>query len=211
MPIPSPLYLYRIIHIDNLAYIVENKEITCPSHEKANPDYIGIGDDTLIAHRKERPISLHPFGTFNDYVAFYFGRRSPMLYNIKNGYQGVTRRSQNDIIYLITSLEKVKEIRIHYVYFDGHGYHHLSQIFNTEEGLQNIDWDVVNAGKWSDSEDDPDRKRRKQAEFLLFESLPFDAVIGIATFSAISKAKVDEIVGAEHTELISVVRTEWFY
>lgn len=211
MAIPTPLYLYRIIHIDNLDYIVNKKEITCPSHPNANPDYIGIGDDTLIAHRKERPISLPPYGTFNDYVAFYFGRRSPMLYNIKNGYQGVTRRSQDEIIYLVTSFEKVKEINIPYVYFDGHGYHHLSQIFNSEAGLNNVDWNAVNAIRWSDSEEDPDLKRRKQAEFLLFRSLPLEAIIGIACFSNGSKERVDQIIVKEYSGIRCIVNKNWFY
>lgn len=210
MSIPSPLYLYRIIHIDNLEYIVSSKEITCPSHPRANPQYIGIGDDTLIAHRKETPISLPPFGTFNDYVAFYFGRRSPMLYNIKNGYCAVTKRSQDDIIYLITSFEEVKKARVPYVYFDGHGYHHLSQIFNAENGLSNVDWNAVNALKWFDTAEDPDLKRRKQAEFLLFNSLPFEAILGIASYSTSAKEHVDKIIG-ESFSLPTIVKRDWFY
>lgn len=143
MTIPSPIYLYRIIHINNLPIIIANKGITCPSHSYANTDYIRIGDDSLIAHRREMPIRLNPGGTFDDYVAFYFGRRSPMLYNIKNGY------------------------------------HHLSQIFNTEEGFAHIDWRIINASKWFDTWDDPDRKRRKQAEFLIYKSLPIEALIAL--------------------------------
>lgn len=210
MSIPSPLYLYRIIHIDNLEYIVNSKEITCPSHPRANPQYIGIGDDTLIAHRKETPIILPPFGTFNDYVAFYFGRRSPMLYNIKNGYCAVTKRPQDDIIYLISSFEEVRKARVPYVYFDGHGYHHLSQIFNSENGLSNVDWNAVNALKWFDTAEDPDLKRRKQAEFLLFNSLPFEAILGIASYSTSAKENVDKIIG-ESFSLPTIVKRDWFY
>jgi hypothetical protein len=80
MSIPSPIYLYRIIHIDNLPFIISRNEVTSPSHKSADPGYIGIGDDSLIAHRKTMSIPLKPGGTFNDYIAFYFGKRSPMLY-----------------------------------------------------------------------------------------------------------------------------------
>jgi hypothetical protein len=211
MSIPSPIYLYRIIHIDNLPFIIRRNEITCPSHRRANPNYIGIGDDSLIAHRKTMPTLLKPGGTFNDYIAFYFGKRSPMLYNIKNGFQGVTRRSQNEIIYLVTSLDKVKEFRIPYVYFDGHGYHHLSQVFNTEEGFAYIDWKTVHASKWFDTEDDPDRKRRKQAEFLIYQSLPLQAIIAIATYSNRAKQNVERILGNVNKELNIVVKEEWYY
>lgn len=210
MPIPSPIYLYRIIHINNLPIIIANNEITCPS-QRCDADYIGIGDDSLISHRREMVIRLKPGGTFDDYVAFYFGRRSPMLYNIKNGYQGVTRRSQNDIIYLVTSFDKVKEYRIPFVFFDGHGYHHLSQIFNTEEGLAHIDWQIINASKWSDTLDDPDRKRRKQAEFLIYKSLPLEAIIAIATYSNFSKQRVEKLFGNVQKEANILVKEDWYY
>lgn len=211
MAIPSPIYLYRIIHLDNLAFIVDNEEITCSSHKRANKDYIGIGDDSLISQRKAMTLHIPPGGTFNDYVAFYFGMRSPMLYNIKNGFQGVTRRSQHDIIYLVTSLDKVKEYRIPFIYFDGHGYHHLSQAFNSEEGLAHIDWNTVKASRWFDTEEDPDRKRRKQAEFLVKEALPVGALIAIVTYSSHSKQRVENIVSDEYPEMQVLVKEDWFY
>jgi hypothetical protein len=211
MTIPSPIYLYRIIHIENLPFIIRRNEITCSSHKGADPNYIGIGDDSLIAHRKTLSIPLRPGGTFNDYIAFYFGKRSPMLYNIKNGYQGVTRRSQDEIIYIVTSFDKVKEFRVPYVYFDGHGYHHLSQVFNNEEGLAYIDWQTVGASKWFDSEDDPDRKRRKQAEFLIYQSLPFQAIFAIATYSDRTKIVVEKMTRDVNKELKIIVKEQWYY
>ena len=134
-----------------------------------------------------------------------------MLYNIKNGYQGVTRRSQDKIIYLISSIDKVKEYRIPYVYFDGHGYHHLSQVFNTEEGLSYIDWSIVNALTWCDTIEDPDRKRRKQAEILIYRSLPLQAIIAIATYSNNAKQIVEKMVGDVNNELNIIVKERWFY
>ncbi len=66
MTIPSPIYLYRIIHVDNLPFIVRMNEIICPSHNQANPDFIGIGDNSLIEHRRTMPIPIEPGGTLND-------------------------------------------------------------------------------------------------------------------------------------------------
>jgi len=211
MAIPSPIYLYRIIHIDNLPYIIRRSEITSPSNVNADPDYIVIGDDSLKEHRKDMPINLPPYGTVKDYIAFYFGMRSPMLFNIQYGNVGVTRRSQDEIIYMVTSFEKVKEMGVPYVFYDGHGYHHLSQLFNSEEGLSHVDWNTVNATKWNDTEEDPDRKRRKQAEFLLFRALPLDAIIAFATYSDSSKKQVENIVNNAHTSIATIVKPEWFY
>ncbi len=211
MSIPSPIYLYRIIHIDNLQYILNKGALTCPSHSEADKKYIGIGDDTLKEHRKEKTILLKPNGTFSDYVAFYFGRRAPMLYNIKNGFQGVTKRCQDKIIYIVTSFEKIQELKVPYVFFDGHGYHHLSQPFNNEKGLTNIDWKIVNAGSWNDTELDPDRKRRKQAEILMYNSLQINAIIGIATYSDESKIQVEKIINNNNIDLKTIAKPDWFY
>lgn len=84
-----------------------------------------------------------------------------MLYEIYHGYNGVNKRNQEDIIYLVSSFEKVTELGLLYIFFDGHGYHRFSQAYNSGEGLENVDWNVVNAGQWYDTEDDPDKKRRK--------------------------------------------------
>lgn len=44
--------------------------------------------------------------------------------------------------------------------------------------------------------DDPDRKRRKQAEFLIYKSLPFEALIAIATYSNGTKQSVENYLTA---------------
>ena len=145
MSIPKRKYLYRIIHIDNLKYILSAGKLTCPVHKDANPNYVGIGDNSLKQSRRDKLIDIPPFGTFSDYVAFYFGYRSPMLYNIKNGYLGTTKRSQEEIIYMVTSIEKIVELDVDFVFYDGHGYHNFSQPFNDIAFLDRIDWEIINA------------------------------------------------------------------
>lgn len=211
MSIPSPIYIYRIIHLDNLSFILNQGQITCPNHPNTDPNYIGIGDSSLIKYRNEMEIPHPPYGTFRDYVSFYFGIRSPMLYNIKNGFLGVTKRPQKDIIYLISSYERIVERNIQYIFFDGHGYHHLSQSFNTDHGLQYIDWDLVNAKQWFDTEYDPDRKRRKQAEFLAYRSVPFEDILGIATYNENSKGMVENILKLNNKNIKMLALPEWYY
>jgi hypothetical protein len=86
---PDTLYLYRITHIDNLDFILKSKTVCCPNSKNSDPNFIGIGDSSLIQSRRSRQIPIIPKGDFLDYVAFYFGARSPMFYNIQNGYNNV--------------------------------------------------------------------------------------------------------------------------
>jgi ssDNA thymidine ADP-ribosyltransferase, DarT len=211
MPKPDEIYLYRITHIDNLDFILEKGKITCPNNPNCDPNFIRIGDSTLIQSRSSRLINVAPNGRFSDYVAFYFGARSPMLYNIQKGYNNVTKRTPEEVIYLITTFEKIKESRCLYVFTDGHAYHNLSQFFNREEDLENVDWKAVNLVRWNDTEDDPDRKRRKQAEFLVYRELPTTRFVAIVVYNeAIKTAILAKF--ARHDFVCNVfVKPKWYY
>ena len=208
---PNVIYLYRITHKDNLGFILESGKLTYPSHNDCDPNYIGIGDSTLIGSRSSKKINIEPNGDFTDYVAFYFGVRSPMLYAIQKGFNGVTKRSPQEIIYLVTTFGNITENECQYVFTDGHGYHSMSQFFNDENSLEEVDWDTVNLKIWTDTEDDPDRKRRKQAEFLVFNELPLTALVAIVVHKETTK---NEILTkfAEYDFVCNViVKPNWYY
>lgn len=187
---PSKIYLYRITHIDNLDFILESGKLTCPSNPDCDSDYIGIGDAILIQSRSSKEVNIEPNGNFTDYVAFYFGARSPMLYSIQKGFNGVTQRSPETIIYLVTTFDNINENESQYVFSDGHGYHSMSQFFNAEDDLEEVDWDAVKLRRWNDTEDDPDRKRRKQAEFLVYGEVSLSAIVGIGVYNEAAKTNI---------------------
>lgn len=208
---PDKIYLYRITHIDNLDFILKSGKLTCPSHADCDPNYIGIGDSTLINNRNLKQISVEPEGDFTDYVAFYFGKRSPMLYSIQRGFNEVIQRSPETIIYLVTSLEKIQECGCQYVFTDGHGYHSMSQFFNREDELEEIDWNAVNLTHWNDTEEDPDRKRRKQAEFLIYKELPLSSLGGIVVYDETAKKRVLNTFAAYNFSCFLAVKSNWYY
>jgi len=208
---PERIYLYRITHIDNLDFILKSGKLTCPSNPDCNTNYIGIGDATLIGSRSLKQISIKPNGNFTDYVSFYFGTRSPMLYSIQKGFNGVTKRNPETIIYLITTFEKIKNSECRYVFSDGHGYHSMSQFFNDEEGLEEVDWDTVNLNRWNDTESDPDRKRRKQAEFLVYNELPLSTIVGIGVYNEAAKTNILTKFALYDFTCNVIVKPEFYY
>ncbi|WP_441001472.1 type II toxin-antitoxin system toxin DNA ADP-ribosyl transferase DarT [Fodinibius sp. SL11] len=209
--IPSPVYLFRIIHVDNLGFILDEQELRSPNHPNKDPAYTGIGDTSLISKRGAKTIQKGPGGTFRDYVAFYFGPRSPMLYEIKNGYNNVTKRNQEDIIYLVTTVEEIEDNGCGYVFFDGHAYHSFSCCFEDLSNLDSVDWDIVYSKYWSDREDDLDRKRRKQAEFLVHESLSWDAVEGIIVYNDNAKQRVEQLLQARSITCAIKIKRNYYY
>lgn len=208
---PDTIYLFRIIHADNLDFILESGKLTCPNHDDSDPNYIGIGDFTLIESRSSRQVMVAPHGNFNDYVSFYFGMRSPMLYNIQKGYNNVTQRKPEEIVYLVTTFNRIKENDSSFVFTDGHGYHLMSQFFNKEEDLSEVDWDAVQLKIWNDTEDDPDRKRRKQAEFLVYKELSVLLLHAIVVYSNEVKAIIEDKLQSHHHSCRVYVRPSWYY
>lgn len=211
MAIPDKIYLFRITHIDNLDYILNTGKITCPNHADANSNYINIGDTTLIKGRKLREINVEPNGTFSDYIAFYFGPRSPMLYNIQKGFQGVTKRNPENIIYLVTTFDEIKKTGKPYIFTDGHAYHLMTQFFNSEKYLNEVDWNTVNLIKWNDTEEDPDRKRRKQAEFLVQSEIPLSAIVAFVVYNNDAKSTVLAKFAETGFSGNIFVKPKWYY
>jgi hypothetical protein len=209
--IPEKILLHRIIHIDNLDYILDLKKLTCPNHPEKDPNYIGIGDSTLIQSRSQTEIPLAPNGTFNDYISFYFSNRTPMLYNIYHGYQNVVMRPQEDIIYLVSTYKKIKESERPFVFFSGHGYHHLSGCYNEDSGLSEIDWEVINSKKWADKLDGGERKRKKQAELLVSSELSIDYLVGIGVFNFEVQQKILCILQEKVLNLKCKIMQDWYY
>lgn len=211
MAIPENIYLYRITHLNNLDYILKTGKITSPNNPGADPNYINIGDTTLIRSRNVREITVAPKGTFSDYVAFYFGPRSPMLYNIQKGFQGVAKRNPQEIVYLVSTYDEIKKSGNQFVFTDGHAYHLMSQFFNTEEHLNEVDWNTVNLVKWNDTEDDSDRKRRKQAEFLVYREISLSVIVAFVVYNDTAKSTVLTKF-AEHGYTGNIfVKPKWYY
>ena len=139
MPVPANILLYRLIHIDNLEYILSTQKLVCPDHPERSPNYRPIGETELIRLRGERSLPVKPGGSFRSYVSFYLGPRPVMLYAIKNGFN-VEKLPQKEIIYLISTFERVQKHGYQYVFSDGHGYAAVTGWYNTHEGFKEVDW-----------------------------------------------------------------------
>lgn len=95
---PERVLIFRIVHIDNVPWILDNG-MHCRTSEIQAPDYRVIGNKDLILIRGSRAVPIQPGGTLADYVPFYFTPFSPMLYNINTGFGGVEERALNLSIY----------------------------------------------------------------------------------------------------------------
>lgn len=88
----------------------------------------------------------------------------------------------------------------------------VSGIYNAEEGFSSIDWNMVKSKRWNDTEADPDCKRRKQAEFLIYQTVPVEAILGIGALNEKGKQTVDSYLEKFNIKDINVlIKPEYYY
>jgi hypothetical protein len=199
--IPKEIRLFRMVHYENLEHLLRNG-LCCKDHENADPDYINIGDNGLIASRNEFEVPIPPGGKLGDYVPFYFAGHSPMLLNIKTGFRGVTKRPQHEIVFVVCKLKDVLAHCKQFVYTDGHAKDRLTDFYN-DIGIINdvIRWDMVSLQYWAPTEEHYDSQRCKQAEFLVKKEVPVTCIEGILVKNDDRKLYVEKILQKLHLQL----------
>jgi hypothetical protein len=212
IPVPTPIY--RLIHIDNLEILLHRNGLHAPH---ATPDdgliYKTIHNVEIQAIRKVRPVFCGPGGTVHDYVPFYFGYLSPMLLKLKSGQVDGYNEGQKPLIYLVSSVQNIAAAEIQFIFSDGHGITALTKWYDDMNKLDQIDWEMVYQRYWKDNLEDMDRKRRKQAEFLVHRFCPWALIAEIAVINESVKMQVEAILSGfdEKMQKLVAVKPEWFY
>lgn len=85
--------------------------------------------------------------------------------------------------------------------------------FDDLADLSKVDWTMVYQQYWADSSQDMDRQRRKQAEFLVHQSCPWEWIEEVGVVSASAKARVEAVLAAHSGALARpvLVRPGWYY
>lgn len=186
---PAEIWLYRITHIANLEHdLLHGLRIATSS--EANSNYLQIGDSSLIAYRREILAPDPPGGMLADYIPFYLGPRSPMLYQIASGWEDIQKYPQQDIIYYISSLNHVKSIGLQYFFTDGHARSKTSIAYTLDADLEKLDWTAINSTNWKSDETDLRRKEKKQSEFLIKTHVPIKCIKYIGVYNKDAEQKV---------------------
>jgi hypothetical protein len=205
-----PTLVFRLTHHRNLKFTLENG-LYCRNSEDCDPNYSDIGHKNLIDKRGSRNVPVEPGGVLNDYVPFYFAPRSPMLYSIHTGFVQGFNGAQRDIIYLVSSVQKVKEHKIPYVFTDGHAYELISNFYREESDLKRIDWEIMGAKYWNNTPDDNDRKRKRMAEFLVYQFVPITCILAIVVFDDKMEKTVNKIQHKFNTNIKTSIKSNWYY
>ena len=193
-PIIKHLFIYRMTHIDNVPFIVENG-LWSKLSEVQDPGFVPIGNPSIIDKRTDKPVGVNPpGGVLGEYVPFYFSGYSPMLLNIATGH-GVNKVPQKDIVFIVCDAVEIINAGIPYCFTDGNAANKTSTFYDNLYGLQKLDWGTIKAKMWANTDEDFDRVRKKMAEFLVKEHIPSNLIREIIVRNTDAKQRVETMVG----------------
>jgi hypothetical protein len=165
----------------------------------------------LIAKRDGRAVPIPPGGTLSDYIPFYFTPLSPMLLNIKTGYNGATMLPMRDIAILVTSLVRITKDAIPFVFTDRHAYLTAARFSSDLRDLKTLDWKILRERDFKRDPNHPEKVERYQAEELNYRTLPTSSLLGIACYDAARAESIKQECERRSIPLRVAVRPGWFF
>ena len=187
--------IYHITHVDNLPAILQHGGLFCDADVASRcPTHRNIGYSHIKERRLTTPVPVGPRGALGDYVPFYFAPRSPMLFVIDRGGVPAYTEGQEPVLHLVASAEAVVAARLGFAFTDGHAVMAISGYFDDLGQLPRVDWNVMGARYWNDTQADQDRKRRREAEFLVHRFFPWALVEEIGTLTPAMRERVESLL-----------------
>lgn len=180
---PIPTPVFRIVHVENLALCLQDRGMRAASRAVAAPGEWRSIHDTDV--QRKRGLREIPVGSCG---------------------------TVHDYVPFYLGPRAPMLLRLHTGRVEGYDGRQDSIVYVTST-VEAVDWETVYARTWNDTPEDPDRQRRKQAEFLIHGFVPWSVIDGVAACSEAIAARVRRILDlAEPQDQKPVlVRKDWYY
>lgn len=214
MAVPAPTPILRFLHIDNLSIVMQRGGLHAPN---CTPNdgltYTTIHHLDVQKKRADKQIHCGPRGVIHDYVPFYFGFLSPMMFNLKTGRVAGYTEGQEPLIYLATTAQTIADSGAGFVFSDGHGLAAYTSWFDDLSRLDEVDWSVVYQRCWAGNANDMDCQRKKQAEFLVHQFCDWSLIQAVIVIDETRKFQVEQVFAGfpQHMHRQILVNRDWYY
>lgn len=215
MTIPANPKIYHITHLRNLEQIARTGCIWSDAKRielGLDCEVVGM---TEIKRRRLQEINVicHPGTTVGQYVPFYFCARSVMLYILYRGNHPDLNynEGQEPIIHLQADLHEsirwANENNVQWSFSDRNAGSFMAGFYKETKDLEYINWTAVASRVFTDAM----IKDGKQAEFLMYDSFPWQLIekIGVMNGPTAGQA-IARLARAEHRPVIKTERL-WYY
>jgi ssDNA thymidine ADP-ribosyltransferase, DarT len=84
-----------------------------------------------------------------------------------------------------------------------------TDFFDDFKDLTRVDWSLMKEKYWRDTDEDPDRSRRRQAEFLVHNFFPWNLVSNVAVYDGSVATTVSGILTGQSPTV--AIQQGWYY
>ena len=135
-----------------------------------------------------------------------------MMHNINTGWNGVQRYSKEDILILVSSLHKIQQLGLPFLFTDSHAYNNLAHFYRDLADIDKVDWALLQSRDFKrDPDHDPNKLSRYQAEALVHRHCPVEGLSGIVCHSAQTKIQIERALALSRSPLTVHARAGWFF
>lgn len=211
---PRWIRLYHFTHIDHLVSIVRDGLVADTAAQRARVLRHEAGDPAIKERRRRARVPVGEGGVVADYVPFYFAPRSPMLFRLFKGGVTTYDSDQQDLVYLCSTVERLEALGAAAVITDRNAAVRIADF--SDDGARwrvdgFVDWDLMGATWWNNTEQYPDRVERRMAECLVHKRVPWEAILAVGTIDDQRAASVRQILGSAVDPPKVIVRPEWYF
>jgi hypothetical protein len=211
---PKNPKIYHITHLENLAQMCDGVLWSDAERIRQGLNCTVVGMSEIKRRRLEEiEVDCHPGTKVGEYVPFYFCPRSIMLFLLGRGnHPDLTYRGgQRPIVHLEADLREVvawaESAGRRWAFSNGNAGAYYTSFFSDVDQLEALDWKSIEATDWRD----PIVKERKQAEFLVENSFPWELVRRIGVLDNKVAQQVAEIIRAADLKPQIVIAPNWYY
>jgi ssDNA thymidine ADP-ribosyltransferase, DarT len=213
-PIPAHPKIFHITHVGNLSRIIADDRLWSDARRlELGVTCEVVGMSSIKERRLNLDVDCHPGTKVGQYVPFYFCPRSIMLFILyKRNHPELTYRGgQTPIVHLQADLRDTvgwaEANGIRWAFCNANAGAYYRSFRCNLDRLGEINWDAVAA---TDSRDALTQDG-KQAEFLVFDSFPWQLVekIGVVSDAVQRQAEVT-LTRAGHQPLVQV-EPGWYF
>lgn len=218
MATPKYPKIYHILHVDRLPSILRDGGLYCDAHVvRHSLPGTTIGISEIKARRLAHPLASYPDLHVGDCVPFYFCPRSIMLYVIckANASQLTYRGGQTSIIHLGANLHDAvawaDSQNKRWVFTTTNAGSTFFDDYNSLDQLNHVNWDAVQARRWTGPDVAPGIREGKQAEFLLEGFCPWKIIKRIFVHSQSVYRQVESLIAPISHKPQIEVRPDFYY
>ncbi len=205
MSVPADPRIYHITYVDNLAGMVRDGCLWSDAKRiERDCTSTSIGYSHIKDRRMRRPVPVAAHGMLGEYVPFYFCNRSVMLYVIhkrQTEYQG----GQGAVVHLVSTLNTARATGRPWAFTDRHAELAHALYYDNLSHLNEVRLDVMDLTYWSEV------REVRQAEFLVRDFLPWNAILEVVAMTDEVAARVQGILAQSAHKPGVAVRREWYY